>query len=596
MRLGDQPREAGAERAARLLRPIRACAFLCLMASRNAPSPAQVPDTQAERIRDIDAYIEVEMAKKRVPGLAVAIISRGEILYAKGYGVSDMDLQIPVKLETVFRSGSTGKQFTAMAVMMLAAEGRLGYDDSIRKFFPDAPEAWQAITIRRLLNHTSGLGGYFESQDLRKDYSDDELRRLIYGQKPQFKPGEKFLYSNLGYTTLGLLIGRITGKPYGEYLHERIFRPLGMETARIIDETANLPGRSLGYVWDGKEYKRPERVSPTFNGTADGSLYLTLADVAKWDGALYTEKLVSKAALEEAWTSGRLGSGAETGYGFGWYISRLGERRVIEHSGHWQGFSAMISRYPDDQLTVAMFANLAGLPVDIMTHRVAALWNPALAQPSKSALDLARSIRWVSQGALVMTMGGKVIFTDPFELGAGTEEKADIILITHDHFDHYSLPDMKKAIKAGTLVVAPFVIKNASFPDCRLLKPGESMTASGVKISAIPAYNVIKTNRHPKSKGYVGYLIEADGLSVYVAGDTERVPEMKSIDCDIAFLPLGPIYTMSGPEEAAQAALDVKAEIAIPYHWGPYEGAKKDAETFAALLKGKATVIIKEKR
>jgi L-ascorbate metabolism protein UlaG (beta-lactamase superfamily) len=224
----------------------------------------------------------------------------------------------------------------------------------------------------------------------------------------------------------------------------------------------------------------------------------------------------------------------------------------------------------------------------------AALPQVSSAQSGKSALEQAQSIRWLGSGALIMMMGGKTVFTDPFQLSADEKEKADIILITHEHFDHYSPADMKKAAKAGTIVVAPFAIKNASFPDFRLIKPGESVILSGIKISAVPAYNVVKTTRHPKARGYAGYLMESDGLSIYVAGDTERVPEMKSIDCDIAFLPLGPVYTMSGPEEAAQAALDVKAEIAIPYHWGAYEGARRDAEKFAALLEGKCTVILKD--
>jgi CubicO group peptidase (beta-lactamase class C family) len=371
MRLGD--------RAPVRIRLGRACALSCLIVLRGAPGPAQAPDALAERERDIDAYIETEMAKNRVPGLAMAIIGRGETLYSRGYGVADLADQAPVTVETVFQSGSTGKQFTAMAVMMLAAEGRLDYGAGIRSFFPDAPETWEAITIRRLLNHTSGLGRNFQDQDMGKDYTDDELRLLVYGEKLESAPGEKFGYSNLGYITLGLLIGRITGKDYGAFLHERIFRPLGMETARLIKDSPTVPNLSKGYIRDGEEFKTPKRISPTFNGTADGSLYLTLGDFAKWDGALYTEKLVGKPALEEAWTSGRLNNGAETGYGFGWYLYRVQKHRVVEHRGGWQGFSAMITRYPDDGLTVVMFANVSGAPVELMTRRVAGIWNSALA-------------------------------------------------------------------------------------------------------------------------------------------------------------------------------------------------------------------------
>lgn len=368
--------EGGAPCAALAL---AALSLLFLATGWRAACPAQARDARADRIRRIDAYIEGEMARARAPGLALAIIGRGQTLYARGYGVAELEHRTPVRPETIFQSGSTGKQYTAMAVMMLAEEGRLGYDRSVAEFLPDAPESWRPITIRRLLNHSSGMARYFEGLDTGRDYSDEELLRLAYRQPLAFRPGEKFSYSNLGYIVLGLLIGRITGKPYGEFLGERIFRPLGMATARVIDEASVDPDRSAGYVLVGSELRKPKRISPTFNRTADGSLYLSLDDVARWDGALYTEALVGAASLEEAWTSGRLDDGSETGYGFGWYLLRVNGRRLIEHKGSWQGFEAMISRYPDDGLTVAMFANLSGAPVDRWTHRVAGMWNPDLA-------------------------------------------------------------------------------------------------------------------------------------------------------------------------------------------------------------------------
>jgi L-ascorbate metabolism protein UlaG (beta-lactamase superfamily) len=191
-------------------------------------------------------------------------------------------------------------------------------------------------------------------------------------------------------------------------------------------------------------------------------------------------------------------------------------------------------------------------------------------------------------------MAGKTVFVDPLGLGTDEEKKADIILITHSHSDHYSKADMVMAAGPATVVVAPFAIQNAAFPNTRRIAPGESMTIEGIKITAVPAYNIVKKSNHPKASGWVGYLISSGGLTVYAAGDTERVPEMKGIDCDIAFLPLGQTYTMSGPEEAAQAALDVKAGIAIPYHYGMYEGSAQDSLEFKRLLEGKIQVVIKD--
>jgi L-ascorbate metabolism protein UlaG (beta-lactamase superfamily) len=213
--------------------------------------------------------------------------------------------------------------------------------------------------------------------------------------------------------------------------------------------------------------------------------------------------------------------------------------------------------------------------------------------PGKAALALAESIRWLGQGGLAIPAGDKLVFVDPLGLSADEKQKADLILITHEHSDHFSKADMALAAKAGTLVAAPFAIKDPAFPLTRVIKVGETAVLAGVTVTAVPAYNIVKGANHPKSKGWVGYLIRSGDVTVYVAGDTERIPEMKAIDCDVAFLPLGRVYTMSGPAEAAQAAIDVKARIAIPYHFGMYEGNAADAEEFARLLEGRVTVIIK---
>lgn len=355
--------------------------LLCL------PGFSQQPAAADARTARIDAYLQEEMQKLHIPGLALAIVRDGQILYQKGYGLANLEHGVPVRVETVFQSGSTGKQYTAMAVLMLAEEGKLALDDSIRRHFPDAPAAWQPITIRHLLTHTSGLGDYTEPIDMRMDHTEEELRKIVFRQKSSFKPGEKFRYSNLGYVTLGLLIGKVSGKFYGDFLQERIFRPLGMTTARIIDEAAIVPHRAAGYVWAKGGWRNQGWVSPTFNSTADGSLYLTLADVAKWDGALSGGKLVGKGSYDQAWTPARLNDGSATGYGFGWSVTAMNGHRLIEHGGAWQGFMAMISRYVDDHLTVILFANLIGTPVERLTHAVAGLWEPALAPPEPKAVE-----------------------------------------------------------------------------------------------------------------------------------------------------------------------------------------------------------------
>jgi CubicO group peptidase (beta-lactamase class C family) len=329
----------------------------------------------------VDEYIRAEMQAQQIPGLALAVIKDGKTVIARGYGLANVEHQVPVKPETIFQSGSTGKQFTATAVMMLVEEGKLSLDDKITKYFPDGPEAWQKITVRHMLTHTSGMTDYPQDFDLRRDYAEDELYQRIKPIPLAFQPGEKWSYSNLAYVMLGLLIHKVSGKFYGDFLQERIFKPLEMTTARIISESDIVPNRAAGYRVANGQLKNQDWVSPSLNTTADGALYLTIYDMAKWDAALYTEKLLKKSSLEQMWMPVKLNDGKTHPYGFGWALGQVRGHRVIEHGGAWQGFKAQISRYVDDKLTVIVLANQIRTNQSKLAHGVAALFNPDLAQP-----------------------------------------------------------------------------------------------------------------------------------------------------------------------------------------------------------------------
>jgi len=324
----------------------------------------------------VDEYIRGEMQTQQIPGVALAVIKDGRIVLAKGYGFANVEHQVPVKPETIFQSGSVGKQFTATAVMMLMEEGKLSLDDKITKYFPDGPTAWRDITIRHMLTHTSGMTDYPEDFDLRRDYTEDELYQRIKTIPLAFQPGEKWSYSNLAYVMLGILIHKVSGKFYGDFLQERIFKPLEMSTARIISEADIVPNRAAGYRTVNGELKNQNWVSPSLNTTADGALYLTVYDMAKWDAALYTEKLLKRSTLEQMWTPVKLNNGKTYPYGFGWGLGEIRGHKIIEHGGSWQGFKSQISRYPDDRLTVIVFANQARTNQAKIAHGVAALFNP----------------------------------------------------------------------------------------------------------------------------------------------------------------------------------------------------------------------------
>ena len=332
----------------------------------------------------VDEYIRAEMVAQQRPGVSLAVVRNGEIVIARGYGLANVEHQVPVKPETIFQSGSMGKQFTATAVMMLVEDGKLSLDDKIIKYFPDGPAAWNNITVRHLLTHTSGMTDYPGDFDLRRDYTEDELFQRIKPIPLAFQPGEKWSYSNLAYVMLGVLIHKVSGKFYGDFLQERVFQPLGMTTARVISEADIVPNRAAGYRLINGQLKNQDWVSPSLNTTADGALYLTVYDVAKWDAALYGEKLLKRSSLNEMWTPVKLNDGKTHGYGFGWALGEVRGHRLVEHGGAWQGFKSQISRYVDDKLTVIVFANQARANPAKIAHGVAALFNPELAPPAPS--------------------------------------------------------------------------------------------------------------------------------------------------------------------------------------------------------------------
>jgi CubicO group peptidase (beta-lactamase class C family) len=357
----------------RLARPsqVKLGSFALLLVALCLTSPA-FGQTSAS----IDDYVNSEMQRQHIPGLSLLVARDGKIVRAQGYGFSNVELQVPVKPETVFQSGSVGKQFTATAVMMLVEEGKIKLDDPITNYLKDAPAAWRQVTIRELLSHTAGFTDYPEKFDFRKDCTEADLLKIVEGIPLAFPPGTNYSYANLGYLTLGILIHQVTGEFYGDFLQERIFRPLGMTTTRIISEADIIPNRSAGYRLVKGELKNQEWVSPTLNTTADGALYFSILDLAKWDAALYTEKLLRRSSFDQMWTPAKLLNGqANPGnYGFGWSILRKDGHRVLDHGGAWQGFEVHISRYVDAKLTVVVLTNLADADPGKIAGHIAELY------------------------------------------------------------------------------------------------------------------------------------------------------------------------------------------------------------------------------
>ncbi|MBI3476560.1 MAG: beta-lactamase family protein [Acidobacteria bacterium] len=364
----------------------------CVLAALPAYSVAQgLNDAVASG--KVDEAIRAQMQAQKIPGVSLAVIRDGKIIKATGYGLANIELNVPVTPASIFQSGSIGKQFTATAILMLVEDGKVGLDDSITKYFPEAPPAWNAITIRHLLSHTSGLPdvwGQTEQDaytkgivDSRRDYTEDELLQRYVKLQPQFPPGDRWEYCSTGYQLLGFLIHRLTGKVHFDFIRERIFQPLGMDTARVISEADIVLNRSGGYIMVKGELKNQDWIAPSLNTTADGSYYMTVLDLAKWDAALYTEKILKKSRREQMFTPAKLNAGKTypDPYGFGWQINNANGHRVVWHTGGNQGFFVIISRYLDDRLTIVAMTNLDEFHCDVvkMAGAVASIYIPETA-------------------------------------------------------------------------------------------------------------------------------------------------------------------------------------------------------------------------
>ena len=351
------------------------------LVSLRSSAPQLAAQTSAP-LAAVERFLRAERARQRIPGMSVAVLRGDRVLLARGYGFANLEHRVAATDSTIYQSGSVGKQFTAAAVVLLAEEGRLGLDDPLRRHLPEGPEAWSGITLRHLLTHTSGIPDYADSTlDYRRDYTEDDLVRLAARMAPEFAPGERWSYSNTGYVLLGAVIRRVTGSFYGDILRDRLFRPLGMRSARIISEADIVPNRSDGYRLVDGRLEHQEWVAPVLNTTADGSLYLTVRDLAQWAVALNHRRLPSAPGLAASWTPVTLRGGGSYPYGFGWDLSEQRGHPRIGHGGSWQGFRTSIQRYPEFDLTVIVLANLAQAEPEAISYAVAGMIEPALAAP-----------------------------------------------------------------------------------------------------------------------------------------------------------------------------------------------------------------------
>ncbi len=334
------------------------------------------------------------LVRSKSPGAAVLVRKNGTTAVQRGYGVRDLRTLAPIDARTDFRLASFTKQFTAMAVMLLEHDGLLRYDAPVTRFFPDLPEYSRKITVRHLLTHTSGLPDYEDLMEggpwteSRQIQDDEVLALLKRSTAPKFAAGTGWAYSNSGYVLLGLIVAKVSGVPFGEFLGRRIFEPLGMDRTLVYVRGKNsVPDRAFGHsAKDGVLMETDQSSTSATQG--DGGIYSNLEDLAKWDQALARHTLLRSAEMQQALIPVRLAGGGQTrwpdapgddnlapgqpvAYGFGWFLEPYAGRARMWHSGSTRGFSTAIERFPAENLTVVVLANRTDLDAPKLALRVA---------------------------------------------------------------------------------------------------------------------------------------------------------------------------------------------------------------------------------
>ena len=357
---------------------------LALMSTVN--SRAQ---TAADRI---DSLLE-KFSRPRDPGCAVLVIQDGRAAFQKGYGVTDLRTLTPITPETNFRLASLTKQFTAMAVMLLVHDGKLRYEDRLTDVFPDFAAYGKQITIRHLLNHTSGLIDYEDILDKQYQGISDEKRPqikdagvldlLMKQNKTKFTPGTQWDYSNSGYAVLAMIVEKKSGLSFGEFLRTKIFVPVGMTQSVAYEKGKNdVAHRAYGHTHSADGWHETDQ-SSTSAVLGDGGIYTSLTDLAKWDHTLTNHILLSEKEMAAAYISAAGSGGAPLTkpdgsraplYGFGWFLDAYDGHRRYSHYGETVGFRTAIQRFPDDRLTVVVLCNRAEVDAPDLAQTIAAFY------------------------------------------------------------------------------------------------------------------------------------------------------------------------------------------------------------------------------
>ena len=356
---------------------------MLMLTSLSINSSAQTLNTK-QLTTEFDKMLS-EKFKPGETGCAALVAKNGQIIYQKAFGMANLELNVPMQPDMVFRIGSITKQFTAVAILQLMEQGKLSLQDDITKFIPDYPTQAYNITIEHLLTHTSGIKSYTSLPDylksVRTDMKPEELIAMFKNQPMEFAPGTKWNYNNSGFFLLGYIIEKITGKTYAEYIQENFFTPLGMTSSLYGSDTKIIKNRAYGYQPGDDGVQNSDYCSMTQPYSA-GSIMSTVGDLFKWNQAVHSYKLVKKETIDKAFTEYKLANGDGTGYGYGWFLSQLQGSPTIEHGGGIFGYLTSSIYLPEEDVFVALFSNSNGKAPELTALKMAAV---TIGKPLKTA-------------------------------------------------------------------------------------------------------------------------------------------------------------------------------------------------------------------
>lgn len=355
-----------------------------------ADTPTKSTSIATVDTKQVDELISTRMKKHHIPGLSLAINLNGKLIYSETYGLADLEYSSPVHRKSSFKIASLTKPITAIAIMQLVERGEVELDMKITNYLDNLPKAWDAITVRQAMSHTSGLADYFRTpawswkNSWRLDLTHEEFIAMCSKSPPDFPPGEQMKYCNTGYYLLGMLIEAVTKTTYADYISRNIFDRAGMSDSRLDNAKAIVPNRARGYTLEDGKQTNAEFTSDTW-AYSEGGVLTTAVDLAKLDSALHTETLLAKSTIQQLWMPTKLkdgtvgvigdnGAGQPNHYGLGWFISEYKEHRLILAGGNKPGYTSTFFKFADSDLSIIIVSNFSNAPLYEMAGAVGELY------------------------------------------------------------------------------------------------------------------------------------------------------------------------------------------------------------------------------